>query len=62
MIKQFLTFDGDKTEKKEFCYSKNPIAIDYVDINEIIISDVFAYGRNKKTDAKFFIWYRDKKN
>ena len=55
MIKQFLTFDGDKTEKKEFCYSKNPIAIDYVDINEIIISDVFAYGRNKKTDAKFFI-------
>ena len=55
MVKQFLTLNGDETEKKEFRYSKNPIAIDYVDINEIIISDVFAYGRNKKTDVKFFI-------
>ena len=55
MVKQFLTFSGDKSKKKEFRYSKNPIAIDYVDINEITISDVSAYGRNKKADAKSFI-------
>ena len=55
MVKQFLTFSGDKSKKKEFRYSKGPIAIDYVDIIEMTISDVSAYGRNKKTDAKFFI-------
>ena len=48
-----MTFNGDKTEKKEFRYSKNPIAIDYVDINEIIISDVFAYGNIKKLMLSF---------
>ena len=53
MVKQFLTFSGDKTEKKEFRYSKNPIAIDYVDINEIIISDVSHIAEIKKLMLSF---------
>ena len=41
MDKQLLIFSGDKTEKKEFHYSKNS---GNVGINEIIVSDVSAYG------------------
>ena len=48
MIKEFLRFDGDKTEKKKFDSSKNPIAIDDVNTNKIIISDASACGKNKK--------------
>ena len=47
MVKQFLKFGRDKIEKKKFHSSKYPIGIEYVDNNEMIISDASAYGKNK---------------
>ena len=61
MIKQFLKLGCDEIEKKKFHYSKNPVAIGNVDVNIIITFDVSAYDKNKKTDAKFFIGYKDDK-
>ena len=46
MIKQFLKFDSDEIEKKKFHSSKNPMAIDNVDISKVIKSDVSAFGKN----------------
>ena len=59
MVKQFLKSSGNDIEKQKFHSSKNPIAIGNIDINKIIISDMPPYGKNKKTDAKFFIGYKD---
>ena len=47
MAKQFLRFNGDKTEKKKFHSSKNPIATDDVDTNKIIISDASACSKKE---------------
>lgn len=50
MIKQFLKFSSDEIEKKKFHSFKCQI-----DVNKIIVSEVFAYDKNlKKADAKLF--------
>ena len=59
MVKQSLRFGSNKIEKK-FHFLKNLTVIDDVDIDKII-SDVSAYHKNKKTDAKFFIEFEDDK-
>ena len=61
MVVHFLIFGGDEIEKKKFHSSKSPIATNDIDINEIVISDASAYGKNKKADATFFIGYTDDK-
>ena len=54
MVAHFLIFGGDEIEKKKFHSSKSPIATNDIDINEIVISDASAYGKNKD-DATFFM-------
>lgn len=60
MVKQFLKFSGDETEKQKFHFPKNRITIDDVEINKMIISDA-PHMTKIKTDAKFFIKYKDDK-
>ena len=48
MVKQLLKLGGDKNEKKNFDYHKNSIDIDNADINNLIVSEAFVYGKNKK--------------
>ena len=55
MVVHFLIFGGDEIEKKKFHSSKSPITTNDIDINEIVISDASAYGKNKKADATFFM-------
>ena len=44
-----------KIEKIKFHNSKEVIQVSDVDIEKILISDEFAYGKNKETGAKYFI-------
>ena len=48
MIKQLLMLGGNETEKKNFHSYKSPIAMNDIDINEIVMYDGYAYGKNKK--------------
>ena len=48
MVKQLLKLGGDKNENKNFHYHKNSIDIDNADINNLIVSEAFVYGKNKK--------------
>ena len=52
MVKQFLKFSGDETEKQKFHFPKNRITIDDVEINKMIISDA-PHMTKIKTDASF---------
>lgn len=51
MVEQFLKFDSDGIEKKNFHSLFK--AIEY-----ILISNKFAYGRNKEIYTKYFIGYK----
>lgn len=48
MVKQLLKLGGHKIEKKNFHYHKNSIDIDNADVNNLIVSEAFVYGKNKK--------------
>lgn len=45
-------------KKMERCYSKKAINVKNVDVEKILISDEFAYEKNKETDGKYFIRYK----
>ena len=51
-----LKFDNVKVNKKEFHTSKKPIALDLVNVNQILISDKFKHNN---TGFKYFIGYKD---
>ena len=56
--KEFLKFGDVKIEEKKFHCSKKVIDVRDVDIEKIVVSHKLAYGRNKETDAKYFIGYK----
>lgn len=57
MIEQ-LKFGDVEIENEKFHSWKKVINIDEVDIGKICVSDEFANGKNKETDAKYFIGYK----
>ena len=56
MSAETLRFVDVEVNKKEFHASKQPIALDLVDINQIVISELFKH--NDKV-SKHFIGYED---
>ena len=57
MGKKLIKFDTGIQEYK-FCQCKSPILINDSDINEIVVSNKFPFG---KQDFKYFIGYKDDK-
>ena len=45
-------------KKMERYYSKKAINVKNVDVEKILISDEFAYEKNKEKDGKYFIRYK----
>ena len=56
MSEKTLQFGDVEVNKKEFHASKQPIVLNLVDINQIVISDKFKH--NGKC-SKYFISYKD---
>ena len=56
MSKNTLKFDNIEINKKEFHASKQPFALNLVNVNQILISDKFEHS-NK--GFKYFISYKD---
>ena len=56
MSEKILKFDNIETDKKEFHSSKQAIALNLVDTNKIVISDIFKYSND---DFKCFIGYKN---
>ena len=56
MSKKTLKFDNFEVNKKEFHAYKQPIALDSVFINKIVLSDRFEHS---DTGFKYFIGYKD---
>ena len=56
MSKKTLEFDNLEVNKIEFHLSKQPIALNLVNVNEILISDKFG---NSDKGFKYFIGYKD---
>ena len=56
MSKKTLEFDNLEVNKIEFHLSKQPIALNLVNVNEILISDKFG---NSDKRFKYFISYKD---
>ena len=56
MSKKTLKFDNVKVNKKSFHASKQPIALELVNVNQILISDKFKYS---DAGFKYFIGYKD---
>ena len=56
---KFFKFDDAEIEKYKFHQHKSPISIDNIDINKIVVSNNFPYG---KTSFKYFIRYKIIKN
>ena len=58
MKKKNIKFDGPEIEEFEFHQYKSPIFINNIDMNKIVASNKFPFG---KQDFKCFIGYKDKK-
>ena len=58
MKKKIIKFDGPEIEEFEFHQYKSPIFINNIDMNKIVASNKFPFG---KQDFKCFIGYKDKK-
>ena len=58
MNKKITKFDDTDIEEYEFRHNKIPILINDIDINGIVLSDKFPFG---KQDFKYFICYKDNK-
>ena len=56
MSKKTLKFDNVEVNKKEFHTSKQPMALDLVHVDQILISDKFKHS---DTGFKYFIGYKD---
>ena len=55
MSKKTLKFDNGDVNKKEFYTSKQPISLDLVNVNQILISDK---SKHSDTGFKYFIGYK----
>ena len=55
-MKKTLRFYNIKVNQKEFHASKQPIALNFADINEIVISDKFKHGDK---GFGYFVGYPD---
>ena len=51
-----LKFDNVELKKEEFHTSKQPIALNLVNVNQILISDEFKHS---DTGCQYFIGYKD---
>ena len=58
MDKKNIKFDDTEVEEYEFNQYKSPILINDVDINKIVVSNKFPFG---KQDFKYFTGYKDNK-
>ena len=58
MEKNIIKFDNDEIEEYKFHQYKSPISINDIDINRIVASNKFPFG---KQDFKYFIGYKDNK-
>ena len=47
MSKDFLKFGDIEIEKQKAHYSESSVSINYVDIEKLLISDKFSYGKKK---------------
>ena len=56
---EFLKFDDFKIEKIMFYCFKKAIMVNNVKVEKILISNEFAYGKNKETNGKYFIRYKN---
>ena len=56
MTKKTLKFDDVEHKKKGFHASKQPIALNLVNVNQVLISDKFEHSDN---GFKYFIGYKD---
>ena len=56
MIEKTLKFDNIVVNKKEFHKSKQPIDLDFVNLDQIVISDKFKHSDD---GFKYFIGYRE---
>ena len=58
MDKNIIKLDDAEIEEYEFYQYKSPILINNIDINKIVGSNKFPFG---KEDFKYFICYKDNK-
>ena len=56
MEKKIIKFDDIEIEEVEFHQYKSPMSISDIDINKIVVSNKFPFG---KQDFKYFIGYKD---
>ena len=56
MDKRITKFDDTEIKEHEFHQDKSPIWIKDIDINKIVVSNKFPFG---KQDVKYFIGYKD---
>ena len=56
MIEKTLKFDNIRLDKKEFHKSKQPINLDLVNLDQIVISDNFKHSDD---GFNYFIGYRE---
>ena len=58
MDEKIIKFDDTAIEKYKFHQHKNPILINNIDINKIVVSNKVSFG---KKDFEYFIGYNDAK-
>ena len=58
MDQKIIKCHDTEIEEYEFHQYKSPISINDIDINEIVVSNKFSFG---KQDFKYFIGYKDNK-
>ena len=56
MIEKTLKFDNFRVNRKEFHKSKQPINLDLVNVNQIVVSDKFKHSDE---GFKYFIGYKE---
>ena len=58
MNEKTLKFDNIRVNKREFYKSKQPIDLDLINVNQIVVSDKFKHSDD---DFKYFIGYEEGK-
>ena len=58
MNKKIIKFDGAEIEEYEFHQYENPVSINNIDINKIVVSNMSTFGEQ---GFKYFIGYKDNK-
>ena len=56
MSEKTLKFDNIKVNKKEFHKSKQPVNLDLINVDQIVVSDKFKHSDDS---FKYFIGYKD---